>query len=135
MAGGADQVVLTNNSASDFVLVGFGTAFAAFSFSEAGVITKKQGASWTTVSGEWWSAGSTSGIGNNYQISASAVGATPTGPALNTWHALSTGREWSLSRSNQGDTSTTLTVSIRDAASPNTVQATASFSLWVIAEN
>ena len=130
-------VALTADTASDAQLSGFGTAFAAFTFSTNGIITRKDGATWTNKSNEWWSVGSVSGIGSSYQIRATlSSGTTPTGPTLGstTWHDLSTIREWSHTRSFLGVTTCVLSISIRDTAT-QTIRATASFTLDATMEN
>lgn len=140
--GGAPPVgavVLTADTASDFGLVGFGTAFASMSFGTTGarIRTETLNAVSVNVAGQWWSIWPVTDIGSSYQIRATLVsGTAPTGPALGstTWHNLSTQRTWSHSRSGAGTSSCVIEVSIRDIAT-STIRATASYTIEAVMEN
>lgn len=131
------NVVLNADSASGFNLVGFGSAYAAFTFSTNGVRIRVQDANSVNINGEWWSLGAQANIGNDYQIrGVLSSGSTPAGPGLGstTWHNLSSVATWSLTRSVVGTTSSTISVSIRDS-STQTIQATALYTMEVVMEN
>lgn len=132
-------VALTADTASDFGLVGFGTAFASMGFGTTGarIRTETLNAVSVNVAGQWWSQWPVTDIGNSYQIRATLVsGTAPTGPALGstTWHNLSTYREWSHTRSGAGTSGGVIEVSIRDTAT-STIRATASYTIEAIMEN
>lgn len=69
---------------------------------------------------------------SSYQIRATLIsGSTPSGASLNTWLGLSTNRQWTLTDAAgaAGSKTCKLTIEIRDAASPNTLRASATFTL------
>lgn len=66
------------------------------------------------TSGTWATGGTVTG--GDWEIFASlTTGSSPSGPALNNWHALSTARTWTLSTFS-GTDSGTLEISLRDAS-------------------
>lgn len=132
-------VALTADTASDFGLVGFGTAFASMSFGTTGarIRTETLNAVSVNVAGQWWSIWPVTDIGSSYQIRATLVsGTAPTGPTLGstTWHDLSTLQVWSHTRSVAGTSGGVIEVSIRDIAT-STIQATASYTIEAVMEN
>lgn len=135
VAGG--QVNITGGTASEFRFTfQGGSAFAAWNFGSTGILTRKNGASWSAINQQWWTNNPES-IGADYDIRATLVsGTTPSGPTLGstTWHSLSSTREWSLTRSTVGITSCSISVSIRDATTL-TVLDTATYNIEVTLEN
>lgn len=66
-------------------------------------------------------------IGNSYWIR--ATGDAGAGPALNTWHALSTSRSWAVTRSAVGSTSRNLTIQIASDSAGTTIVASGSVTV------
>lgn len=74
----------------------------------------------------WASRNPITGIGNRYWIRATNNSGTDpdTGPALSTWHALSTTREWTWTRSSIGTTSGSIKVEIASDSGGTNIVAT-----------
>lgn len=103
-------------------------------FRSDGVLDIDSGAGFVPRFLQWWTAGSTGGIGSNYSVRLVQNGAgisVPSGPALNTWHSLSSNRTWSSNAIPLGNIFYfTGEVSIRDDATLTVVD-TASVTLLV----
>ena len=106
----AETVALTDTDVLEFTIGG--TATAGIIFGSDGQLSERQGGSVTDTTGEWLDP---VGDGSDYQVRATkTAGSDPTsGPALGTWHPLSTTREWRNDRSTDGNTSSTLLCEIR----------------------
>lgn len=119
-AAGAGVVSpLPGGESSDYVLFS-GTATAGWTFSTAGNVTD-EGESGNHH--QWYSPPET-GIGAGYWVRATLnSGTSPSGAALATWLSLaSVARQWTLTRSTQGTSTCSLTISIAtDAAGTNVV--------------
>lgn len=101
-------------------------ATASFTFKTDRTVTDQDGGS---VDPKWLDDGYSA---SDYQIRVTKVsGTTPSGASLGTWLGLSSNRTWSLTDSAgaAGSKSCTLTVEIRDAAAPNTIRDTATYTL------
>lgn len=83
----------------------------------------------TTYSDTHWYSPTTTNIGNDYKIQVVVTGSNPSGPALGTYHDLTSDRTWTLSRSS-GIASNTLSVSLA-TISPSSVVDTASITMSV----
>lgn len=105
--------------------------FSAFSSVTASVQYNSDGSVATSPSSSsTWFSPTASGTGDDYEIYVSvSSGSTPSG-TLNTWLALSSARQWSVTDTNDGPSSvtTTLSVQVRDVAT-ETVQDTATVTL------
>lgn len=56
------------------------------------------------------------GVNNQFEVMATWAGLSVSGPAKNTWNALTADREWSVSQTSVGGITRTLTVQIRNAS-------------------
>lgn len=126
--GGGATVVLTDRTVSDGVTDG-STATATFEISSDATVRDQD----NTLLETWL----TGGAVGDYQVRATLnSGTSPSGSAVGSWLACSSSRSWSISDSPGGaQTECELTVEIRDAASPNTVRATATITITAIATN
>lgn len=127
-AAQVNPVTLVNGSASKTNTAG-GLATATVSFNTTRLVTDQDGTTLQT----WLAAGYSS---SDYQIKASYTGSAPTGDSTGVWLSLSSNRSWSVSQNSgaAGDVASTLTIEIRDAAAPNTVRATATFTITANSE-
>lgn len=103
-----------------------GDASASVTFSSDGYAT---GVAGFGDFSDTWATPPATNIGVDYEIYCAFSGDTPFGAARNSWLSLSSGRSWALS-STSGEKSTTLTITIRDAAT-QTVQDSATYILVV----
>jgi len=102
-----------------------GTASASVQFTAGGNVTVNSG---TNRSWHPNSTGSSGAIGNDYEIRVTlSSGLTPSGPTLGSWHALSTTRTWSLSRSSFGISTCSCSISIRPTG--GSIEDTGTFSI------
>lgn len=86
-------------------------AVATITFGTDGVITMARVNGGTTTSD--WGTPTTPGEGANYWVRATLnSGSTPSGPALGSWHQLSSSRAWALTRTSVGVLSCQLNVQI-----------------------
>lgn len=89
-----------------------------------------------SAAGQWASTEPDAGIGSDYQVRLTVnSGDNPTsGPAVSTWHTISSDRQWDLSVTGTvASKSGSWTVAIRDVAT-NTVQDSATFSVSVFVD-
>lgn len=129
--GGGSSVSIDDQSISHTVNDG-GTAQAGYVIDSDGQAYRNRGSVLTSI--ETWL---DSGVNSDYEVRATlASGDTPTG-TLNTWQACTSDRSWLVSATGGGGVSTTctLTIELRDAASPNTVRDSASISLTATSNN
>lgn len=77
----------------------FGTAVAGFSLlSNGNTTTTQQGSGTDTVNNDDWYTPITTSIGSGYSVRVTLLsGINPSGPALGSWHVLSSTRYWSMS--------------------------------------
>lgn len=125
IAAAAEKVTLSGESVSDSAV---SAAFASISFQSNGQVHKTEGVTSTQVdSATDWIIPNAAAPGT-YEVRLSGrTGTAPTGPAENTWHALSTTRTWSLTNSSPPSTiSCSFTIEIRKGS---TVLASATYSL------
>lgn len=119
--GGSAVVAITNQSVSKNSIHSV-TVTATYSVGSDGGIYNQAGALLET-----WLTG---GVSSGFQVQATKTsGDTPTGSALGSWLAASTTRGWSLTAADGESKACTLSVSIRDSASPNTVRDTATITI------
>lgn len=112
MASGG-RANITNQTITD-TRISPDSATATYSLNTNGTASQFTSAFGTlAITGEWWSAGTVTGIGNNYEARWTVVSGTPSGAATGTWLALSTARSWTVTRSSVGTTSVVGTVEIR----------------------
>lgn len=106
---GAVSVDIQDGSLEDFRLSG--TSSCAITFHTDGTITTT--GNLTSYSDSNWYSPTTTDIGDNYKVKvvASGTGGTFIGPALSTYHALTSDKTWSLSTSGS-QASRSLTVSL-----------------------
>lgn len=118
-----NPVNINNETISDVTSDGT-TATASFTFRTDRSVKDHDG---VNVDATWLQSGYSAA---DYQIRVTKTsGTNPTGDSLGTWLSLSSNRTWSLARSTDGSSSATLTVEIRDAAAPNTVRDSATYTL------
>jgi hypothetical protein len=96
-----------------------GPIYAGSSFSvTASLIIYRNGSANSTT----WTTPTETTIGDGYEVRVTATSELGlSGPARGSWHALTTNRQWDLSRSTTGVTDTALTVDIRIAGGGATV--------------
>jgi hypothetical protein len=102
------------------------SASASFTFKTDRTVINQDGG---TVDSSWLDTGNSP---SDYQIRVTkASGDTPGGSSLGTWLSLSSNRTWSLfdGAGVAGTKTCKLTIEIRDAASPNTIRDTATYTL------
>lgn len=104
-------VALTNRTV-DATNVGAG-ANAGFLLENTGIARTRNNGFYAQVSGQWMPSPSTAEAAN-YEVRVTLVsGTAPQTGVLNTWLALSTSREWVLSRATNGSNSCVLRFEIR----------------------
>ena len=95
-----DMVLLSNREAYDFDTGASPSASVSWQFTLAGLLQAVEGGSTSTVTGEWWSAGSTSNIGNSYDVRCKEILSGPVftaqAAAVGTYIQISTTRVWTL---------------------------------------
>lgn len=129
-AGVIGNPQLTNRSLSHGVTFP-GTARVALLFGTDGILTTYINAAGTAREPEWGGfALGLSSIGGHYQIrlTVSSGSAPSSGPAVDTWHDLSTQCLWELARSSLGASIGSWLIEIRDKAS-QTVRTSATYSV------
>lgn len=111
LGGAGDMVVLTNHTDTDLVFSG--TAIAGFRFSGGGTLLLVDDAD---PPGEWWSAGFTPAIGDDYEVRALSAGKvgtwTNSGAADNTWVTMTAERRWDVEQSSIGTKTTSATFEV-----------------------
>jgi hypothetical protein len=123
------KVELTNRSVA--AQVSSGTATAGVELTTAGALSERRNNAYTSIAGEWTTP-IESGIGSHYEVRATHTGGTvPTGPAMGTWHTIDFNRQWNISRTTNGETTSTFTLEIRHKAA-QVVVASANISLNAI---
>jgi len=111
----------STQSSSEQVFDG-GNADAGWRFRSDGTVDDWEGASYSPDHS--WSDPSGSGRepGDYFEIRAvKSAGTTPDGDSLSTWLPLTTARTWTLSQSGDGAKSCTLTITIRDVNTNDTL--------------
>lgn len=107
--------------------MGFGTQTVAYRLSNTGLVQKVHNSVPTTL--ETWLV---SGAASSYEVRVTDNTGNLTSGTTGSWLSLATTREWEISESGSGvTTSTNLTVEIRMAASPFTVLDTAYVDITV----
>lgn len=130
-------VAITNKGLSNFELEP-AVPDAGIRFNTDGRLEIADGStsgSYVDVTGEWFTTSPVSGIGNDYQVRLVQTGSSGgtiniSGPALNTWHDLSSLVGWVFTRNSTGSGSVDFTMSIRDA-STLTIEDSADLSVFL----
>jgi hypothetical protein len=103
--------------------VGGAMSFASYSIRSDGKVVDQNGAVLET----WLPSGQSAA---SYQVKAALIsGTAPIGDTLGTWLSCSVSRDWSESATLGHLKECVIRVSIRDAASPNTVRTTADITI------
>jgi hypothetical protein len=122
------SVYLTNHNVNA-AKFGSGSAVANFRTGADGVATTGVNGVLTDVTSQWWTSGSTPGIGASYEVRMTPTSGTmSSGSATGTWLALSTAYSWSVTRSTLGSKTCIATAEIRNLG--GTVLATATITLY-----
>lgn len=101
---------------------------ATIKFETDGVINMQRINGGDTTSA--WGSPTTAGEGANYWVRATLnSGTTPAGPALGTWHQLSSQRAWSLTRGSSGLVACQLTVQIASDSGGSNILSTCTVDL------
>lgn len=123
-----DVVAISDQGIFDFN-VDPGSASAQYDVNSDGTISYVTAVSGSGTVENWISP--IASAGGNYEVRATKIsGTNPTGSALATWLALSTGRSWTLSQTGTGTKACQLQIEIRDVAT-STVQDSAFVDLSV----
>lgn len=114
LAGGG-FVQLTNQSVTAWKFSS-GSAIAEYGLDNDGTAyTQENSGASVDIPGEWWSKGSTSGLGASYEVRATETSGTVSGGTVGTWQSLSSARAWWVTRSTAGSKTCTLTIEVRNA--------------------
>lgn len=125
--GGVGAVSITNQSLS---AIGSSAQTVGYRLNTSGAAERNRNASYNTL--ETWLL---TGASSDYEAYAFDNGssASISGSALNTWLGLGTSREWTITQTlSGGSTDASISISIRQAAPPNSVLATATIYLTAI---
>lgn len=110
------------------------TATAGWSFSSSGLLQGVQGSVAPPIVNEWFTAGSTPGAGNNYEVQLESVVSGPApniGPAVGTWLPLSSTQAWNRRVFSPGTDVCVWRFQIRHIVYNNVVQAQADLTVNV----
>jgi hypothetical protein len=103
-------------------------AVATIRFETDGVITMIRVNGGTTTSA--WGSPTSSGEGANYWVRATLdSGTSPSGPALGSWHQLSSARAWALTQTSSGVSSCQLTIQIASDSGGSNILSTCTVTL------